>query len=291
MREQQHQNREHEQYSRCYGDGEVREHLVHDFRVAGLDQAHALRKIRQGGQGTDLLHGRAELYAVQIGLQPHAAALVVAADCGGAVTEADIRNLLERHSAAGCGRHGEILQGGQVAAGLFDEAHADRNLPVRERELGAVLVDVAQCSDADRLADARDGDAELRRQVQARLDQDLRPLHVAADERLAQLGHRAHLVHHLVSRGLDQQGVVSRDVQRQVTAATAPLEVDSRIGDRLQLLDNPVFPLSLTHRALIARYQGDEQLAGADVADVIRADGLDDGGDFGLPRNDAIRGG
>ncbi len=56
-----------------------------------------------------------------------------------------------------------------------------------------VLRQVAERGDADRLADARDRHAELRGQVEARPDDDLRPLHVAVDARIAQLRQAAHL--------------------------------------------------------------------------------------------------
>ena len=59
---------------------EVGEQLGHDFGVADVDEMHALRQVLQRRQGVDLVFmRRAELHAVQVRLDGHAPALVVAA--------------------------------------------------------------------------------------------------------------------------------------------------------------------------------------------------------------------
>ncbi len=71
-------------------------------------------RVLQGGQGVDLLHRLAQLHAVQVGLERHAAALVVAAHARGALAERDIRDRLQRHRAARRGGHRQILERRQI---------------------------------------------------------------------------------------------------------------------------------------------------------------------------------
>src|SRR6202034_3753704 len=114
-----------------------------------------------------------------IRLEEGAPALIVSPDRRGALAEAQIGDRLQRHRAARGGWNRKILEGGQIAPRAVDQAHPDRDLPVRERELRPVLRQIAERRDADGLADALHAHAELRGDLEPRMHQDLRPGKVA----------------------------------------------------------------------------------------------------------------
>ena len=104
--------------------------------------------------------------------------------------------------------------------------------------LALFCVQVAQGRDADGLADALHRHAELRREVQARLDQDLRARQVAVDARIAQLGQLLHLVDHLAGGVVDEHRIVAGQVEGDVAAAVAAVrwKCSCASGICLQLL-------------------------------------------------------
>src|SRR3546814_11630321 len=73
----------------------------------------------------------------------------------------------------------QILNVGQIFAAFLSNGHTDGNLPVREREFGAVLIYIADRRDADSLAERRSSDAQISREVHMRADQNFRPLQIA----------------------------------------------------------------------------------------------------------------
>jgi hypothetical protein len=121
----------------------------------------------------------------QIGADHDAALLIVALDLRRARAEADVGHHLERHAAAARGRHRQILDSREAAAAILVEHHADRDLAIREREFGDILIDVAERRDADRLAQRLRGDAEIGGEIEARLDRDFGARQIAFDPRRA----------------------------------------------------------------------------------------------------------
>src|SRR3546814_2581259 len=80
----------------------------------------------------------------KFGADPDTRRLVIAAKFGRPGAEADLRHRLQRHRGPARGRNRQILDRREAAARVFGQEHADRNLAVRQREFGGVLVDVAQ---------------------------------------------------------------------------------------------------------------------------------------------------
>src|SRR3546814_7730403 len=54
----------------------------------------------------------------------------------------------------------------------LSNGHTDGNLPVREREFGAVLIYIADRRDADSLAERRSSDAQISREVHMRRSEE-----------------------------------------------------------------------------------------------------------------------
>ena len=105
----------------------------------------------------------------------HVVAAVVAGDLGRAGLEVDVGDAVER----GRGRRWRSAPAGcdqrrQVGAGALRQAHADRDAPLADVELGDVGVDVADGGDARDLGDGVGVDAEPRGVVGARPDDHLR---------------------------------------------------------------------------------------------------------------------
>jgi hypothetical protein len=117
---------------------------------------------------------------------------------------------LSGHRAARGGRHRQVLDRRDVLARFLGQDHADRHLAVAERELGRVLVDLAERGDADRLAQRAGGHAELRGEVEPRHDQQLGPLHVGGDAR----GDDALDALHLLDQRLRGAAAAARDRSR-----------------------------------------------------------------------------
>src|SRR3546814_650740 len=100
-------------------------------------------------------------------------------DFRGPSTKFHIGDSLQRHGVTGSGWHRQILDIGQIFAAFLSNGHTDGNLPVREREFGAVLIYIADRRDADSLAERRSSDAQISREVHMRADQNFRPLQIA----------------------------------------------------------------------------------------------------------------
>ena len=118
---------------------------------------------------------------------------------------------------------------------FLGQSDADRDLPVGQREFGAVLVDVAQRRDADRLAERGGGDAEIGGEIETRADGDFGPLHVADDARRDHLGQLAHLLDDALRGAVQQRRIVAAERDGDVAAAAAALlrlEGDAGVGDR-----------------------------------------------------------
>ena len=122
---------------------------------------HPLRQVLERRQVVDGLHRIPELGALEVRIDEQAAALVVAAHPRGTLAEADVGDRLQRYGPAAGGGHRQVLQRRQALAAFLQQADADRHLPIRQRELGAVLIQVTEGRDADGLADALDRHAEL----------------------------------------------------------------------------------------------------------------------------------
>ncbi len=71
---------------------------------------------------------------------------LIALDRGRPGAEADLGHDAQRHRAAVRGRHRQVLDGRKIAPRILRQHHADRHLPIGQREFGAVLVDVAHAS-------------------------------------------------------------------------------------------------------------------------------------------------
>src|SRR3546814_14459621 len=117
----------------------------------------------------------------KFGADPDTRRLVIAAKFGRPGAEADLRHRLQRHRGPARGRNRQILDRREDAARVFGKEHADRNLAVRQREYGGVLVDVAQRREADRLAEGLRRKDETGGEVHARLDEELGEGKVALD--------------------------------------------------------------------------------------------------------------
>src|SRR5262249_4627762 len=190
----------------------------------------------------DLVQRRSERdTGSEVGFKRDSAALVVPANLGRTLAETDVGNGLEGYSPAACRGYWEVFQRREVASGGLEQTHPDGYLTVREGELGTVLVEITQSCDTDRLTDTGDGDAELGSQVEPRLDENLGPLQVAVDPRVAQLRQRAHLIDHFLGGLLGKLRIVSDDEDVDVAPTTTTgllVEMDLRIRDGLQLLEH-----------------------------------------------------
>jgi hypothetical protein len=118
----------------------------------------------------------------------------------------------------------------------FRKRDANGDLPVGQREFRAILVDLAQCRDADRLAERLRRHAELRREREARANDDLGALKIALDTRRPDFLHAGHLGKQPVADIFELLRVVAAERDRDVAAAAAAaamlrLEVDSGIGN------------------------------------------------------------
>ena len=148
------------------------------------------------------------------------------------LTSATTRSGTEPPDVVGTGRFWIVAR---LLPRILVQRDADRDLAVGQREFGAVLVDVAQRRDADRLAERRGGDAHLGGQVEARPDRDFGPLQIAADAGRHQFGQAAHLLDEAVCHQGELRRIVAAERDRDVAAAAAALlrlERDPRIGDR-----------------------------------------------------------
>ena len=181
---EQDQHREDQEDPGDDGEDEVADQLRLPFGGSDLHLLDAVGKVLDRRQGLDLLHRVAgDDPGREIGADRGAAALVVAFDLARPGAEADLGDMLERHRAAAGGRHRQILDGREVSPRVFGQGDPDRHLAVGQREFGAVLVDVAQGRDPDRLAERRGGHSEVGGEVEPRLDRDLGPLQLAVDPR------------------------------------------------------------------------------------------------------------
>ena len=118
----------------------------------------------------------------------------------------------------------------EVAPRVFGQRHRDRHLAVGQREFGAVLLDVAQGRDADRLAQRRGRHAEVGGQVEARLDGDFRPRELAPDARRAQAGNGLHLLGDLVGDRGQLLRIVAAEIEHDVAARPRPVRRRSGSG-------------------------------------------------------------
>ena len=192
-------------------------------------------QVLQRRQVIDRLHRGAELGTLEIRVNEQAPALVVAAHARRSLTERDVGHRLEWHGGAARGGHRQVLECREALAAFLEEAHADRHLAVGQRELGAVLVQVAEGRDADGLADALDRDSELRGEIEVRVDQDLRPRQVVVDTRIAYKGQCPHLLDHLARGGVGELRVLAGDVDVDVAPVAVALEVQLTSGWRAMM--------------------------------------------------------
>ena len=119
------------------------------------------------------------------------------------------------------GRHREVLYRREATTRFFTEHGPDHDLPVVQRKLRAVLIDVADCRDTDRRAERLRRHTEFGRQLFARLDDQFRALKIGirarGDDLVTQL--RLHFLDHLVRRCHEQNGIVAAEENIDIAAA------------------------------------------------------------------------
>ena len=142
-----------------------------------LDGAHARRQVLHRGQVARRRGGLAQRHGAAIGRDRDVAAAVVARDLRRTGAEVHVGDVHQRHRPA-ARRHVQQLDLVDVRARGIVQPHADRDLPVRQVQLGEVVGDVAAGGDARRLADGRSRHAQFGCAVRPRPDDQLR-LHQA----------------------------------------------------------------------------------------------------------------
>src|SRR3546814_20812061 len=108
--------------------------------------------------------------------------------------------------------------------------HTDGNLPVREREFGAVLIYIADRRDADSLAERRSSDAQISSEVHMRADQNFRPLQIAVKAGRANFLYAFPFLHELMRRLFQQFRIVP---------AQHHLDLAHKAPDQLRLANHP----------------------------------------------------
>ncbi|MCY1171287.1 hypothetical protein D9M73_113920 [compost metagenome] len=215
-----------------------------------------------------LLRGSADDAWGQIGSDGQLTLLRDAFDLGWPRAEADIGDDVERDRAAGGGLYRNVLDRRQALARILVERDADRDLAIGQREFGAVLIDVAQRGQPDRVGHGRGGHAQARRQVHMRRDDDFGTLQIAADARRDQTRQAGHLFDQFAPGFGQQFGIVTaqRDGERPSAAAPATVRAEGNacVGDLLQFGRERAFELIALHFAFFFRL---EDRADATVAD------------------------
>ena len=139
-------------------------------------------------------------------------------------------------------------------------------MAVAEREFRAVLVDIAQRRDADRVRQRRRRHPHARGQIEMRFDDDFGALQIADDAWRGDARQTRHLIGER-DRGLAEQfGVGSGECDRQIAPAAAAIvrpERDARIGDLRELRRERAFEIVAGLRLLFLEDRGDAAIADA----------------------------
>ena len=178
--------------------------------------------------------------------------LIGARDRGCTGAEADLGDRLQGHRPAAGGGHGQVLQGRDITPAVLGQSDDNWDLTIGQREFGTVLGDVTQRRDADRLAERGSRHAQGRSKIEAGLDHDLRSDQVALDARRSEFRYRLHLGRDFLRGFLEQDRVVTAQVQSDIPTATAagfgPAavlcdEVHPCVGDLRKLRSKRAFDL------------------------------------------------
>ena len=257
-----------------HGEPEALEQFAHRLGVADRGLQDAGRQIGQAGQGQRLFLDFAERLLVEFDLEIDVAQAVVAVDLGRAAGQAQGRDVADHHRAVLAG-YGQAFQQGQILARFRRQLDDDGNLPLRQVELGDVLVVVAGGGDAQRIGDDCRGDAEIGHAREIRAHHEFRANQAGGRGHRADAGDGAQLAFD-GARVLGEQGAVFAGQHQHVFfvgAAEADLDLDP--GQHAQCLAQLAFDFLFPDAAtFLAWRQVDGQRRLAHLGRALRREGV-----------------
>ena len=102
-------------------------------------------------------------------------------DLGRPRAETDLGDQVQGYRSAARRLHRQVLDRRQPLPRILVERHPDRDLTIAEREFSAVLIDITQRRDPDRVGERAGRHAKVRSQIEPRLDDDLGTLEIAGN--------------------------------------------------------------------------------------------------------------
>ena len=264
--EQQDQHDVHQQDAGDDGEEEAGRRLLQIFQFARHGLADPLRQVLHGRQGIHPLGSLAEGDAVQLGGQGRDPLPVQAVNLVRAGPERDVGHRGQRHRGAGHGRDAQVLQNGQIAAGLLAQHHPYRDLPVTQIELGQQLVGVTERRHAGHRTDVSRRHTLQRRHIALGRYQYFGAHEGGRGNDIGQAGDFAHLA--LDRRGglLQRFAVIADQLDRHLAALAVGTELNARAGNGAQHRAHFLFECLLAQRAFAALDQIDGDIGLADLA-------------------------
>ena len=230
--EQQHQHDVNAQHAGQHRQAKAGKELAHDLGVAHFNHLDARRQVLHAGQGQRDFGHIAELQTREFHLEIDVAGAVVAANHGRSAGDLELGHLAQHdrsHTGLGAG-HMQALQHAQVFARRAVQPHHNRNLALRQVQLGQRHIKVAQGGNAQRVGNRRAGNAQIGGAGKVGPHCDLGADQTGAGSHAAQADDGAQIFFNRQRRRLQQFRVFPGQHQDVLLARGAQTHLDAHTG-------------------------------------------------------------